>query len=51
MPQPNGSWFISQSARRASIGGSAAAAHPAWFFTGPSVNFGHMPPKKGRGRK
>lgn len=48
MPQPNGLWHTNASAIRKSLGGTAAQAFPAWFYTGPSVHFGHMPPKKGR---
>lgn len=51
MPAPNGRWFTSKSATPSSIGGVAILHHPAWFYTGPSVSFGHMPPKKGNKKK
>ena len=48
MPAQNGQWFTSKSAVRSSIGGVAANQYPGYFYTGPSVHFGHMPPKKGK---
>jgi hypothetical protein len=51
MPAPNGLWFTSKSVVRSHLGGTAAAAQPSWFYSGPSVCFGHMPPKKGNRKK
>lgn len=51
MPAPTGVWHTSRSSIRASIGGSAVVAYPSWFYTGATVVFGHMPPRKGAGRR
>jgi hypothetical protein len=50
MPAPNGHWFRSKSALRASVGGLAAAdpRFAGYFYVGPTVHFGHEPPRKKR---
>jgi len=42
-------WFRSASALRATL--KKPAGFEDWFYTGPTLHFGHAPPRKGRGAK
>ena len=39
-------WFVSKSSARGYV--KKPKGFEAWFYTGPTLKFGHFPPKKGR---
>lgn len=42
--KPTGRWFVSRSAIRYQM--KKPLGFEAWFYTGPTLHFGHFPSKK-----
>lgn len=42
-------WHVNKSAVRGEV--KKPAGFEAWFYTGPTLAFGHYPPRKGPGAK
>ena len=45
----SGQWRYSKSALRGYF--KKPVGFEEWFYTGPSLNFGHFPPRKGAGKR
>lgn len=44
-------WFVSKSAVRHQVKKPEGEQFSGYFYTGPSLHFGHFPPKKGNRKK